>query len=100
MALMPNPIGPDENNETVILANRSDTEVSIDLWRLKDRAGGAFTMSGTIAPGSTQRIRLRTSLQLGNSGDSVELVKPNGEAVQTVTYETAPIVRSRGVDAA
>ncbi len=62
MALMPNPTGRDENNETVILANNSNVEVSIDQWRLKDDDNGIFVLSGTIPAGGTRTIRLNSSL--------------------------------------
>lgn len=89
MALMPNPMGQDENNETVTLANSTDVDVSIDQWRLEDDDNGVFTLSGTVPAGGATAVRLNSSLQLGNSGDTVRLRKPSGEVVQTIGYSSA-----------
>jgi micrococcal nuclease len=93
MALLPNPRGEDADNETVILANSSDVDASVDQWKLKDQAGGVFTISGTVPAGGTRTIRLNASLQLGNEGDSIELQRPDGDIEQTIAYESAPAGR-------
>lgn len=89
MAILPNPVGIDTDNETVILANSSDAEVSIDQWKLLDDDNGVFTLSGTVPAGGSRTIRLNSSLDLGNSGDTIRLRKPNGEVVQTIGYGNA-----------
>jgi len=86
LALLPNPDGDDDNNETVILANSSNLEVGIDQWRLEDDDNGVFTLSGTVPAGGSRTVRLNASRLLGNSGDQVRLRKPNGDVVQTVGY--------------
>lgn len=89
MSLLPDPVGQDTNNETVILANSTDVEVSVDQWRLEDDDNGVFTLSGTVPAGGARTIRLNSSLLLGNSGDTVRLRKPSGEVVQTLGYSSS-----------
>lgn len=89
MALMPNPNGRDQDNETIILANKSNTQARIDEWKLEDDDEGVLKLSGTIPAGETRTIRLNSSLQLGNSGDTVYLKNSSGQIVQTVSYENA-----------
>lgn len=89
MAMLPNPRGDDADNETIILANSSDVEASIDGWKLQDDDNGVFTLSGTVPAGGTRTVRLNASLSLGNSGDKVELREPDGDVAQTLQYSSA-----------
>lgn len=89
MALMPNPVGVDLNNETVIIANRTEVEIAVDGWRLEDDDDGGLALTGTIPAGGTRTIRLTTALSLGNEGDVVRLRKPGGDVVHELSYDEA-----------
>lgn len=89
LALLPDPIGSDDGNETVILGNGSGADISIDQWELADDDGDSFPLSGEVPAGGSRTIRLSDSLRLGNDGDTVVLKNPQGDAVQSVTYDAA-----------
>ena len=89
-ALLPNPNGPDPGNETVTLYNSGARTVPLAGWKLSDRSGNVFELSGEIGPTSELEIRLVTnSLPLNNSGDEVRLIAPGEQVVSTVRYDRA-----------
>jgi hypothetical protein len=100
MAIMPNPKGKDEGNETVILGNSGNGDASVEGWKLTDDDGGAFKVSGSVPANEAITIRLDKRLQLGNNGDSVTLLDAAGKKIHTVTYPNTPegrfIVPSQG----
>ncbi len=86
MAIFPNPVGNEDNKETVVLANRTDASVSINGWRLEDNARGVFVLSGSIPARSARTITLNTSLRLDNKGDTVRLYNAQGHVVMIFRY--------------
>lgn len=88
LALLPDPAGVDEGNETVTVANGSTSPVNLAGWKVAD-SEGAFSLSGQIPAGETRAFRLDANVKLGNGGDTVVLRNASGAEVQRVTYETA-----------
>jgi exonuclease III len=85
--LLPNPQGEDRGNEEVILANAGTATANLQGWRLRDRAGNTFLLSGTIAAGVRATILLPAgSLPLNNDGDDVDLIDPQGTSVNHRSY--------------
>lgn len=88
--LFPNPVGGSQieiQSETVTIANLGDESVELDGWQLRDAANTSWSLFGSLRAG--QRIEFRREDQpmaLNNSGDTIELVDPNGIVVDTATY--------------
>lgn len=85
--LFPDPQGDDRGREEVVLLNAGSSGVALDGWRLRDRAGNVFALSGTLAANVRVTIVLPAhTLPLNNGGDDVALVDPDGTIVHQVTY--------------
>ena len=57
-------------------------------WTLRDRGQNVFSLSGTIAPGSSLTVTLSpNTMPLNNSGDEVFLIDHTGMIRHKVTYE-------------
>ena len=89
LALVPNPRGTDDGQESITLANRSRESLSLDDWSVSDDDGGHFKLSGKIDAGQTRTIVLDEKLQLGNNGDVVWLNNPDGKPVHAVEYSSS-----------
>lgn len=87
VAVLPNPLGPDEGKESVTLANPTDAELDLAGWKLTDKMDREFALSGKLPPGETRSFRLAdTEMVLANDGGEVSLVDNTGTRRQTVTY--------------
>jgi endonuclease/exonuclease/phosphatase family metal-dependent hydrolase len=87
VGLLPNPAGPDEGREAVILATGGASGIDLTGWRLRDRAGNVAELSGRVEPASELEIVMREHrMPLNNDGDVVELLRPNGTPVHRVSY--------------
>lgn len=74
-ALLPNPPGLDAGNARVTLGSAAAQVVLLSSWKLVDRAGNVFELSGQITPSSDLEIALAPySMPLNNTGDEVRLV--------------------------
>lgn len=85
--LLPNPKGEDAALEYITLQNFGDTLIDLTGWILTDRATD-FELEGALAAGL--RIifpRPITRITLNNDEDSLELLAPDGTAIDNVTYE-------------
>lgn len=89
--LLPNPVGDDAGHETVTLKNFGDQDVSLVGWRLVDRAGNEFDLSGSLAVGEELTITLPAGeLPLNNSGgDEVSLFADDGSEQDRVHYSSS-----------
>ncbi len=81
----------DANDEWVELYNPLDREVDISGWQLDDEDGGSppYTIpAGRVLPpkGFLVLYKRETGISLNNSGDSVRLLDPNGNLIDTITY--------------
>jgi hypothetical protein len=86
-ALLPNPEGPDEGREQVMLGNGTAEAVHLTGWTLRDRAGNRFTLTGVIPAQQQLTITMQeVSMPLNNSGDDVSLLDPQGQLRHHVSY--------------
>lgn len=90
VSVLPNPTGGDPGNEEVTLRNFGMGAVTLTNWKLRDRSGNQFTLSGTIAAGATLVIRLpANTLPLNNDGDDIILINAPGQQQHAVSYTGA-----------
>jgi endonuclease/exonuclease/phosphatase family metal-dependent hydrolase len=87
VGLLPNPTGPDEGREIVFLATSQGAGIDLTGWRLRDRGGNVFELTGRVEPGRELEIRMpEHRMPLNNDGDVVEILRPDGTAVNRVNY--------------
>ena len=87
--LLPNPQGYDNQNETATIKNVSQQAINLNGWKLRDIKGKTWSLSslGVIQPGTQKKItRNGQAMSLNNDGDTIELLDPNENVVDTVTY--------------
>ena len=92
VAALPDPAGTDRGNETVTLVNTTPAAVDLAGWALADAAGGRHDLTGSLPGGSVTQVTTRGALALGNRGDTIVLVAPDGVTVDQASY-TASTVR-------
>jgi len=87
VALLPNPSGVDEGNEQVTISNGTERDVDLKGWKLLDRAGNKFQLSGMVAAGKGVTVTLPVNtLPLNNDGDSILLIDADGVPACRVIY--------------
>lgn len=86
LAVLPDPFGPDDGKEAVVLASSSTRPLKLDGWKLTDDDGGEIKLSGEIPPCSVITIHSPGQSWLSNSGDELRLVDPQGTVIDDVTY--------------
>lgn len=85
--LLPNPEESDEGSERIILANLSDSDIDLSGWKLQDRAGNEYALTGLLTAREERVITMETfSMPLNNSGDSVSLIDNSNAIRDNVTY--------------
>lgn len=97
-ALLPNPEGDERDTESVTLTNGSAAPVDLAGWTVRDEIGQAWKLDagGSLAAGETRTIlRARQPMAMNNTGDTIELVAPNGRVVQTVMF--GPVAEGQAV---
>lgn len=81
--LFPNPASPqtDSVDEFIEIYNPNAFSVDLSGWKLRDESGEEFIIKGkTIEPYSRLAVFVTESkITLNNSGDSMQLVDPNGQ---------------------
>ncbi len=86
--LLPNPTGPDEGSEIVYLATSQSSGLDLTGWRLRDRGGNQFELTGRLEPGRELEVTLAGHrMPLNNDGDMVELLRPDGTPAHRVNYK-------------
>lgn len=88
-SLLPNPVGSDVELEEVILTNKSNYEISMTGWYLKDTQGRVWSLlpTGIINAGQSITIsRNGMPMNLNNSGDEIFLIDPNNQIRDHFTY--------------
>jgi micrococcal nuclease len=99
VALLPNPVGPDRGHEEVTLANITAQEINLDGWKLRDRAGNQFSLSGTIPAMAKRVIRMTDpSMPLNNDGDDVFLIDGTGAVRSKVSYAESQVAEGRQIE--
>jgi endonuclease/exonuclease/phosphatase family metal-dependent hydrolase len=77
---VPNPVGPDEQDEEVRLKNTGTQPVPLAGWKIGDSDSTFWILNaadGTVQPGATISVkRLGRMMSLNNSGDTIVLVHP------------------------
>jgi len=97
--LVPSPEGKDELEEWLELKNTNNQEVDISGWKIQDTIGSTKTYifpeaTKIKAQGYLVLTRPVSKITLNNSGDGLQLIQPNGNIIDTVTYEKAPLGQS------
>ena len=93
--ILPSPEGPDAENEWIELFNKNDFDVNLSDWKIKDTVGSITTYTfprDTIIKNQSYLVilRLETKITLNNDADNLNLMQPNNEIIDTVSYEKAP----------
>lgn len=93
VGLLPNPDGQDAGNEVVTLRNSGASAVDLSGWRLRDRAGNEFHLSGTIPGDGERRIVMQEfSMPLNNSGDRISLIDQQQDLAHFVEYQGVQVI--------
>lgn len=88
-SLLPDPVGSDRTFEEVTLKNKGSAAVSLSGWSLRDADNHFVDLSelGSIAAGASLKIvRNGSPLSLNNDGDTIRLLGPNNEQVDSFAY--------------
>ncbi|MBI2415813.1 MAG: lamin tail domain-containing protein [Candidatus Kerfeldbacteria bacterium] len=89
--LLPDPAGSDATDEWIELYNAGQADVNLYDWQITD-ASNDYTFSdvSTITTGGYIVLPVTDSgISLNNSGETISLLDPAGEVIDTVTYEAA-----------
>jgi len=97
--ILPSPEDADAENEWVEIFNQNNNEVDLSFWQISDTKGVTtiYTLpEGTIIKPKEFLVLSRpiTKITLNNSGDSLRLTQPDGNILDTITYEKAPLGQS------
>jgi hypothetical protein len=98
--LLPSPDGPDKGNEWIEIFNGGDA-LNLSGWQITDVLGKTQAYSFPqetiiknndflVLPGSL------TKITLNNDGDSVLLINPAGETIDSISFEKSPQGKSYG----
>ncbi|MFQ5950121.1 MAG: lamin tail domain-containing protein, partial [Nitrospiria bacterium] len=89
VSLLPNPSGNDNQNEEATIGNAGTQDVDLSGWKLRDLVGRTWSLDshGTLHAGDEKAIRRNgQAMALNNNGDTIDLINPDGDVVQSVTY--------------
>jgi len=91
--ILPSPKVSDQENEWIEIFNQNDFEVDISGWQMRDISGKksiyTFPQRTLILPKSFLVLRRKESkIVLNNDEDGLELIKPNGEITDKVSYQS------------
>ncbi len=97
--ILPSPEGPDEKKEWIEIFNQNNFGVDLSEWKIKDTNGKIttyiFPKDKKISPnGFLVLSRPETKIVLNNNSDGLNFINPNGDIVDSVNYEKAPIGQS------
>ena len=87
--LLPNPEGIDRDKDTATIRNVSQQAINLNGYKLRDFSGKTWSLSslGVIQPGTEKTIiRNGQPMSLNNDGDTIELIDPDNNIVDSVTY--------------
>lgn len=91
-SLLPNPPGDENQNEEATIRNFGTQPIILVGWKLRDNTGKTWSLDvlDTLQPGQEKTIKRKGQpMAMNNNGDTIDLVNPTGEVVQTVTYSRA-----------
>jgi len=97
--ILPSPEGPDSEEEWIEIFNQNNFEADLSKWQITDTAGGTFTYTlpaGTkiSAQGFLVLPRPESKITLNNDEDELLLIQPNGNVLDKVNYQKAPLGQS------
>jgi uncharacterized protein YukJ len=75
--------------ETVTLLNTSPTVIDLDGWAIADKQKTKQRLGGTLAPGKTLEVVVKTPVALSNKGGIITLLDRQGLKVDGVSYTKA-----------
>jgi endonuclease/exonuclease/phosphatase family metal-dependent hydrolase len=87
--LLPNAAGNEAENEAVWLKNLGTTDVDLTGWLLRDLSNNTWTLTrvGSLSAGEEKMVlRANESMSLTNTGDTITLVDPDRNEVDTISY--------------
>lgn len=87
--LLPDPEGSDATDEWIELANQGET-VNLYGWKLTDGSSDYEFPDQTLASGFYLQVLVTDSgISLNNSGETIQLLDPDGAVISEVTYDSA-----------
>ncbi|MFH1401663.1 MAG: lamin tail domain-containing protein [Parcubacteria group bacterium] len=97
--ILPSPAGKDETEEWIELFNKNDFEADLSGWKISDTTGVVtvyvFPEKTKINSGGFLVIsRPESKITLNNSGDGLKLIQPDGNVLDSINYENAPMGNS------
>ncbi len=99
VALLPNPNGTDAGHEQVTIGNSTGEVVKLDGWKLIDKAGNVYLLSGSVQPGKTMVVTMtEATMPLNNDGDTVALIEPDGVGRSRVSYSASQVKAGVEID--
>lgn len=88
--LLPNPEGSDATDEWIAVEHIGSGEVNLHGWVLRDGSHEHVIEGTSIAAGQELVFGIDvTSVSLNNSGETIELVDPFGDVIDSTTYDAA-----------
>lgn len=97
VAALPDPVGPDQGQESITLLNTTAAPVALAGWGVVDSAGGRQALDGTLAPGGVLQLQLGAGLRLNNDRDALLLLDAAGGTVDQVSYEARQVRSGRTI---
>lgn len=80
-------MGVDRGNEAVEIGNSTAQAVDLAGWKLRDRAGNQYRLTGDVTAQGRLRIVMTTpTMPLNNDGDTVWLIDSAGVVRSRVEY--------------
>jgi len=97
--ILPNPEGADETNEWIEIYNSNKFDVDLSNWQLQDVEGNTKTYSiqqdtKISAEGFLLFKRPETKIMLNNDRDGVNLLTPNKNIINSISFTSAPLNQS------
>ena len=97
--ILSSPKGEDRLEEWIELKNINNEEVVLANWKIADTVGRTKTYifpeeTKIPAQGFLILPRPTTKITLNNDSDGLKLIQPNGNIIDTITYEKAPLGQS------
>lgn len=86
--LLPNPAGDDHLGEFIELQSRAGSDIMLVGWKILDDKGRDFALDSLVVPanGLVSLPYAQTKMPLGNTGQSLRLMRPDGAVADTVSY--------------
>lgn len=89
--VLPNPIGPDDQNEFIEIKNVSNKNINLDGYYLKTANQQKYTLGPTVLFSNNYLtlFRSQTNLALNNNKEKIILYSPNNKIINEVSLTSA-----------